>query len=167
MKITIIAVGKIKADYYTLAIREYSKRLSRYTQLKVLEVADERCPEKLSQAEMLDVKNIEGKRILGQIKKDDYVVTLEVAGKAWRSKEFALHISNLEIKGISEMIFIVGGSLGLSDEVKERAQLALSFSQMTFPHALMRVVLLEQIYRAFRINRNEPYHKGCLGDVDI
>ena len=158
MKITIICVGKIKEKFYGQAIEEYAKRLSRYISLEIVEVADEKAPQTLSPAEEEIVKNKEGERILSKLK-DGYNVALAIEGKSFASEGFADLIAKKSIEGVSHINFIIGGSLGLSPEVMKRADLSLSFSEMTFPHQLMRVILLEQIYRAFRIINNEPYHK--------
>lgn len=159
MHITIICVGKIKEKYLTMAINEYSKRLSRYCKLDIIEVTDEKTEENASEAFNDIVKRKEGERILKQLKEDSYVITLEITGKMLASPELASHISSLGISGRGHITFIIGGSLGLSEAVSKRADYKLSFSKMTFPHQLMRVILLEQIYRSFRINSNEPYHK--------
>lgn len=158
MKITIACVGKIKEKYFTDAIAEYSKRLGRYVTLDIAEVADEKAPENLSNAQMIQVKNAEGKRLLNVIK-DSYVIALAIDGKKLSSEKFAEKIDNCMVQGVSHITFVIGGSLGLSDEVLQKADYKLSFSDMTFPHQLMRVVLLEQIYRVQRILKNEPYHK--------
>lgn len=158
MKITVACVGKIKEKYFTDAINEYSKRLSRYVKLNIAEVTDEKAPESMSEAQAEQVKEIEGERLLKVID-DSFVVALAINGKKMTSEAFSDFISNNMVKGISHITFVIGGSLGLSDKVLERADYKLSFSDMTFPHQLMRVVLLEQIYRAYRIMKNEPYHK--------
>ena len=155
MKITLITVGKIKEKYFVNAIEEYSKRLSRYVTLNIAEVPDEKAPENMSLAQMEQVKNIEGQRLM----KDSYVVALAINGKSLTSEGLADFITQTTLKGVSHITFVIGGSLGLSDEVLNRADYKLSFSAMTFPHQLMRVILLEQIYRANRIIKNEPYHK--------
>ena len=157
--IRIIACGKLKEKYFTEAVAEYKKRLSAYTRLEVIEVEDEKCPENLSLKEELKVKEREGERILKNIREGDYVVTLEIEGTQMPSEEFSRCLDSLFVSGRSDIVFVIGGSLGLSPLVSKRADLKLSFSKMTFPHQLMRVVLLEQLYRAFRISRNEPYHK--------
>lgn len=159
MNITIISVGKIKEKYLNNAIKEYSKRLSRYCKLNHIEVNDEKAPENLSRAEMENIKNKEGAGILRHIKDGTYVIALAIEGEMISSEKFASKIDKLAIQGKSNIAFIIGGSLGLSDEVLKRADYKLSFSPMTFPHQLMKVILLEQIYRGFRINRGEPYHK--------
>lgn len=148
--IKIICVGKIKEKFYRDAIEEYKKRLSKYTKLEIMEVMDEANVEK--------ALKIEGSRIDKYIKDNDYVITMEIGGKELSSLEFASKISNTFIS-YSNIVFIIGGSYGLSSEIKKRSNFALSFSKMTFPHQLFRVVLLEQIYRAFKINNNENYHK--------
>lgn len=158
MKISILCVGKIKEKYFSDCINEYAKRLSGYVKLEITEVNDEKCPERLSKAEEERVKKTEGERILGRIK-DGFVVALAIDGRQMKSEEFSEFISEKMNRGISHIYFIIGGSLGLSEEVLNRADFKLSFSKMTFPHQLMRVVLLEQIYRAERIMKNEPYHK--------
>jgi 23S rRNA (pseudouridine1915-N3)-methyltransferase len=159
MKITLICVGKIKEKYLTMAIDEYSKRLSRYCKLEVIEVADEKTPDQASIAEENQIKKIEGERILKNIKDGAYLITLAIDGNSLSSEELAEKIGQLGVGGSSHLIFVIGGSLGLSNEILEKADYKLSFSRMTFPHQLMRVILLEQIYRAYRINLNQPYHK--------
>lgn len=159
MKIRIICVGKIKENFYKDAILEYSKRLSRYCILEVVEVEDEKTPDKAGANECFLIKKKEGQRILSHIRDNDYIVTLEIEGKKVTSPGLAKKLEEITILGNSTIDFIIGGSLGLSDEVKNKADFKLSFSDMTFPHQLMRVILLEQIYRAFKINSNEPYHK--------
>lgn len=159
MKITLIAVGKIKERYFEDAIREYSKRLSRYCRLEIIQVADEKTPDGASEALEEQIKEKEGRRILGQIREGAYVIALAVEGKQLDSLELAARMERLAVEGKSQLVFLIGGSLGLSKEVMRRADFALSFSAMTFPHQLMRVILLEQIYRSFRIRAGEPYHK--------
>ncbi|BCJ95660.1 ribosomal RNA large subunit methyltransferase H [Anaerocolumna cellulosilytica] len=159
MKITIIGVGKIKEKYFIEAIQEYSKRLSRYCKLEMIEVNDEKTPDQASAAEETQIKKLEGERILKYVKDGAYVIVLNIQGKVVDSVELAGQIEKLGVDGTSHIIFIIGGSLGLSQEIIARGNLQLSFSKMTFPHQLMRVILLEQIYRAYRINTNEPYHK--------
>lgn len=158
MKITIACVGKIKEKYFTDAIKEYSKRLSKYVDLVITEVPDEKAPENMSNTQMVKVKETEGDRLL-KVFKDSFVVALAIDGKKLASEGFSEFVSDKMVRGISHITFVIGGSLGLSDEVLKRADYKLSFSDMTFPHQLMRVVLLEQIYRAYRIMKNEPYHK--------
>jgi len=159
MNITIIAVGKLKERYLKEAVEEYSKRLSKYCKLDIIEVADEKAPENMSRAEEEAVKQKEGQAILKHIKNDTYAIALAIEGKMLSSEGFSEFIDGLGIKGKSNIAFIIGGSLGLSDEVLRRADYKLSFSPMTFPHQLMRVILLEQIYRGFKIIRGEVYHK--------
>ena len=159
MKITVLCVGKIKEKYFTMAIDEYSKRLSRYVKLDIVEVADEKTPDGASEAVEEAIRDKEGKRILANLKEDSYVITLEIEGKMLDSVELAKKIENIGVSGKGHITFIIGGSLGLSDEVKSKSDYKLSFSKMTFPHQLMRVVLLEQVYRSYRILGNEPYHK--------
>lgn len=159
MKITLIAVGKIKERYFEDAIREYSKRLSRYCRLEIIQVADEKTPDGASEALEEQIKEKEGRRILDQIREGAYVIALAVEGKQLDSLELAARMERLAVEGKSQLVFLIGGSLGLSKEVMRRADFALSFSAMTFPHQLMRGILLEQIYRSFRIRAGEPYHK--------
>ena len=159
MKITLITVGKIKEKYLKDAIAEYSKRLSRYCKLEIIEVADEKTPDNGSETVEDGTRDKEGERILKYVRDDAYVVTLEIEGKLLTSEELAKKIENLGIQGTSHIIFIIGGSIGLGKEVLKRSDYALSFSKMTFPHQLMRVILLEQIYRSYRIISHEPYHK--------
>ena len=159
MKITLITVGKLKEKYLKDAIAEYSKRLSRYCKLEIIEVADEKTPYNASETVEDGIRDKEGERILKYVRDDAYVVTLEIEGKLLTSEELAKKIENLGIQGTSHIIFIIGGSIGLGKEVLKRSDYALSFSKMTFPHQLMRVILLEQIYRSYRIISHEPYHK--------
>ena len=159
MKITLVTVGKIKEKFFEDAIKEYSKRLSRYCKLEILQVADEKTPEGASEAVELQIKEKEGQRILSLIRDDAYVIALAIEGKMLDSEELAERIEKLGVSGISQIVFVIGGSLGLSAQVMKRADYALSFSRMTFPHQLMRVVLLEQIYRSYRIMNHQPYHE--------
>ena len=159
MKITLITVGKIKEKYLKDAIAEYSKRLSRYCKLEIVEVADEKTPDNASDTVEDAIRDKEGERILKYIKEDAYVITLEIAGKMLTSEEMAEKIEKLGVQGTSHIIFIIGGSIGLGREILKRSDYALSLSKMTFPHQLMRVILLEQIYRSYRIMNHEPYHK--------
>ena len=159
MKITVIGVGKIKEKYFTDAIKEYAKRLSRYCKLEIVEVADEKTPDSASDNVNRMIKAKEGERLLSCIKDDMYVISLAIDGKMLDSVELSEKIASLGISGKSDIAFVIGGSLGLDDKVLQRADYKLSFSKMTFPHQLMRVILLEQIYRSFRIMKNEPYHK--------
>lgn len=160
MKIKIIGVGKIKEKFYKAAIDEYIKRMSPYNDVEIIEVNDEPAAENLSQKEIEKVKEIEGDRILAKISDEDYLVSLEILGKQMASEKFAKFIQNEMLEGFGRnLVFVIGGSNGLSKAVSQRANYKLSFSKMTFPHQLMRVILLEQIYRAFRIINNHPYHK--------
>lgn len=159
MKITILTVGKIKEDFYRKAIAEYSKRLSRYCKLEIIEVTDEKTPDSASAVVEEQIKDKEGERLLKYIREDAYVIALAIEGKMLDSIELSKNIEQLGIMGKSHIIFVIGGSLGLSDHILKRADYKLSFSKMTFPHQLMRVILLEQIYRSYRIICKEPYHK--------
>jgi 23S rRNA (pseudouridine1915-N3)-methyltransferase len=159
VNISIVTVGKLKEKYLKQGIDEYLKRLSAYAKVEVIEVPDEKAPEELSEIEMAQVKGKEGERILSKISPDAHVIALAIEGKMRTSEELADNLDKLATYGKSKVAFVIGGSLGLSDEVMKRANETLSFSKMTFPHQLMRLILVEQIYRAFRINRNEPYHK--------
>lgn len=159
MKITVLAVGKIKERFYTEAIAEYQKRLSRYCKLEILQVADEKTPDGAGERLNQQIKEKEGERLLANIKEGAYVVALAIEGEAPDSVELSEKLHDLGVMGVSHMVFVIGGSLGLSDQVLKRADYKLSFSKMTFPHQLMRVILLEQIYRSFRIMNGEPYHK--------
>lgn len=159
MKITILCVGKIKEKFYVNAIEEYAKRLSRYCKLEITEVADEKTKEQASDVEIQMVKEKEGEKLLKAMKEDAYVICLAIEGKQMDSVELSEKMQSLFVGGKSHICFVIGGSLGLSDEVLKRADYLLSFSMMTFPHQLMRVILLEQIYRSYRIANNEPYHK--------
>ncbi len=159
MKITVISVGKIKEKYFTGAIDEYAKRLGKYCSLNLIEVPDEKAPETLSEKEMEQIKEREGERILSKIKESQYVITLEIKGAQLTSEGLSEKMAALGLEGNSDVVFIIGGSLGLAESVMRRSNFALSFSKMTFPHQMMKVVLLEQVYRGFRIMRGEPYHK--------
>jgi 23S rRNA (pseudouridine1915-N3)-methyltransferase len=159
MNIHIISVGKLKEKYLKDAIAEYSKRLSRYCKLEIIEVPDEKAPDNASDKEELLIKEKEGLSILKNIKSSMFVVTLDLKGKMLNSEDFSRFIQECGVDGESNIAFIIGGSLGLSPEVLKRSDFSLSFSKMTFPHQLMRVILLEQIYRGFRIMSGEPYHK--------
>lgn len=159
MKIDIIGVGKVKEKYINEGIKEYKKRLSRYTTLNIIEVDDEKAPENLSDKDQEIIKKKEGDRILSKISQGTYVIGLSIDGKGLSSEDLADKINTLMAERSSHITFIIGGSLGLSDEVIKRTHMKLSFSKMTFPHQLMRMILLEQIYRGFKIIRNEPYHK--------
>ncbi|MFJ8267937.1 23S rRNA (pseudouridine(1915)-N(3))-methyltransferase RlmH [Peribacillus asahii] len=159
MNITIVTVGKLKEKYLKQGIDEYLKRLTAYAKVDIIELPDEKAPETLSDVEMLQIKEKEGERILSKINPDAHVIALAIEGKMKTSEELADTIEKLGTYGKSKVAFIIGGSLGLSEAVMKRADEALSFSRMTFPHQLMRLILVEQVYRAFRIMRREPYHK--------
>jgi len=159
MNVKILTVGKIKEKYYRDAISEYSKRLSKYCNLEVIEVSDEKTTENASEVEINIIKDKEGERLLKHIKDKDFVIALAILGTSYDSVSFSKYIERLGINGNSSIVFVIGGSLGLSDAVLKRSNAQISFSKMTFPHQLMRVILLEQIYRAMRIMNNEPYHK--------
>lgn len=159
MNIIVICVGKLKEKYLKQAIEEYSKRLSRYCRLNIIELPDEKTPDNASEKEELQIKEKEGQSILKHIKDNSYVVTLDLKGKMLSSEELSDFIKSSGINGNSNLVFIIGGSLGLSKDVLNRADYSICFSKMTFPHQLARVILLEQIYRSFRIMKGEPYHK--------
>ncbi len=161
MKLTILAAGKIKEQYYSDAVKEYSKRLSRYASLSIEEVMDEPTPEKAGASQKARILDKEGERFLKILARypGAYVIALAIDGKMFDSVSFSSHLSDLNVRGNSHLIFVIGGSLGLSAQVLDKADEKISFSRMTFPHQLMRVILLEQIYRAQRIGRGEPYHK--------
>lgn len=159
MNIKIVCVGKLKEKYFKDGIAEYVKRMSRFAKVKIVQVPDEKAPEKLSSAEMEQVKEIEGKRILDKIKDKEYVYVTAIKGKERTSEAFAKELSNLTTYGHSDITFVIGGSLGTSDAVNKRADDLISFGKFTMPHQLMRLVLIEQIYRAFMINSGSPYHK--------
>ena len=159
MKITVLTVGKIKEKYLKDAIAEYSKRLSKYCKLNMIEVADEKTPDQASEAIEGKIREKEGERLLKHIREDSFVITLEIQGKQITSEGLAEKLEKLGVTGTSHVIFVIGGSIGLSPSVMARSDFALSFSKMTFPHQLMRVIFLEQIYRSYRIIQGEPYHK--------
>ncbi len=159
MTLRVICVGRLKEKHYAAACEEFVKRLSRYASVFVIEVADEKAPEELSEAQKRQVKEAEGKRILEKTAPSDYVIAMDIAGKQMDSPAMAAFLQERMNEGKSSMAFIIGGSLGLSDEVLKRADLRLSFGKNTFSHQIFRLMLLEQIYRCFRILRNEPYHK--------
>ena len=159
MNITILCIGKLKETYWTDAVSEYSKRLSNYCNLEILELKEVRLPDNASALEEAFVREQEGQSLLKKIRKEMYVISLEIQGKHLGSEAFAEQLSDLAISGRSNVVFVIGGSLGLSTEVSDRADMKLSFSKMTFPHQMMRVILLEQIYRGFKILKNEMYHK--------
>lgn len=159
MKITILCVGKIKEKFYREALEEYVKRLGRYSSMNIIELADEKTPDDASDKECEAILTKEGDRILSHIPDNSYVFALAIEGKRYTSEAFADKLDVLMSAGNSHIVFVIGGSLGLSDAVKKRADALISFSDMTFPHQLMRVILAEQIYRCFRIIKHEPYHK--------
>lgn len=159
MNITLVTVGKLKEKYLKAAIDEYAKRLSRYCKLDIIELQDEKTPDNASEKEELLIKEKEGQLILSKIKENSYVIALDLKGKHLTSEEFSTLIENCGVMGNSNIVFVIGGSLGLAEAVLRRANYKLCFSKMTFPHQLFRVMLLEQIYRGFRIMKNEPYHK--------
>jgi 23S rRNA (pseudouridine1915-N3)-methyltransferase len=159
VNITIVTVGKLKEKYLKMGIEEYEKRLRSYAKIQLAEVPDEKAPEQLSDAEMEMVKKKEGERILSKVPADAHMIALAIEGKQRSSEELAANLESLMTYGKSKVVFVIGGSLGLHDDVLKRADEKLSFSKMTFPHQLMKLVLMEQVYRAFRIMKNEPYHK--------
>lgn len=159
MKITVLAVGKLKEKYWKQAIAEYQKRLGAYTKIEVIEVPDEKAPENMSHKEVEQVKQKEGQRLLAKIKPQSTVITLEIKGNMLTSEGLAKNLQQRMVQGQSDFTFVIGGSNGLHQDVLDRSNYALSFSKMTFPHQMMRVILLEQVYRAFKIMRGETYHK--------
>ncbi|GAA6492102.1 MAG TPA: 23S rRNA (pseudouridine(1915)-N(3))-methyltransferase RlmH [Candidatus Bariatricus faecipullorum] len=159
MKITVIAVGKIKEKYLKDALAEYSKRLSRYCRLEILEAADEKTPDNASETVERQIRQKEGERIRKLMKADAYTIALAIDGNMLSSEKFSEKIETLGVQGISHIQFLIGGSIGLDETLLKEADYRLSFSKMTFPHQLMRVILLEQIYRGYRIMAGEPYHK--------
>lgn len=159
MKIKIICVGKIKEKYLKDGIAEYQKRLSRFTQFEIIELADEKTPEKASQAENEKIMEKEANRILSKIGNRDYVIALAIEGKQYASEEFSQFVTDITSQGFSDITFIIGGSLGLHSKIKQKAHALISFGRLTLPHQLMRLVLTEQIYRAFMIQEGSPYHK--------
>jgi 23S rRNA (pseudouridine1915-N3)-methyltransferase len=159
VNISIVSVGKLKEKYLKLGIDEFTKRLTVYAKIELIEVPDEKAPEQLSELEMEQVKQKEGEKILSKVSPDTYVIALAIDGKMKSSEELADSLDKLATYGKSKIAFVIGGSLGLSKEVLQRADEKLSFSKMTFPHQMMKLILLEQVYRAFRIIRGEPYHK--------
>lgn len=159
MNISVICVGKLKEKYWTQAVAEYAKRLSGYCSLDIVELKEARLPDRAGPAEERAVKEAEGAEILKRLRDNMYVITLEVKGKELSSEKLAEKIDSLAVGGRSNIAFVIGGSLGLSEEVSKRSDFRLSFSQMTFPHQMMRVILLEQVYRSFKIIRHETYHK--------
>lgn len=159
MKISILCVGKIKEKYFSDAIKEYTKRLSRYVKLDIIEVPDEKTPDNASEKDEIIIKDKEAERLLKHLSDDDYLVALAIDGKQMDSVAFSKKLDQFGLKGEKHVVFVIGGSLGLAQSILTRANEKISFSKMTFPHQLMRVILLEQIYRGYRIIRNEPYHK--------
>lgn len=159
MKITVLCVGKIKENYFTMAIDEYKKRLGRYCKIDMIEVADEKTPDHATRAEECMIKQKEGERLKKYLKDDAFICVLDIKGKQLDSLELSNKIERIGIDGGSHIIFVIGGSLGLNETILSKADLLLSFSKMTFPHQMMRVILLEQIYRGYRIMNNAPYHK--------
>lgn len=159
MRISLVCVGKLKEKYLSSGVEEYVKRLSRYCNLEIIELTDEKTPDNAGEALENIIKNKEGERILKAIKEDSYCIALAIEGSMLSSEQLADKINSLGISGVSHISFVIGGSLGLSQEVLQRADYKLSFSKMTFPHQLMRMILLEQIYRSYRIINNQPYHK--------
>lgn len=159
MKIKVVTVGKLKEKYLKDGIAEYSKRISRFAKLEMIELADEKTPDRASESENQKILEIEGQRILSKVGDRDFVIVLAIEGKTLSSEEFSKRLEEASIKGFSTLTFIIGGSLGLAQDVKKRANLAVSFGRLTLPHQLMRLVLVEQIYRAFTIQQGSPYHK--------
>lgn len=159
LQVKVIAVGKIREKFLIDGIKEYTKRLSAYVRLDMLEISDEPCPERLSTADEERVKQKEGERILKAIGSQDFVILLDLMGKEFSSRGLSEYIDQLAVNGQSSIAFIIGGSLGIADTVRQRADYRWSFSQLTFPHPLIRLMLLEQIYRAMKISKGEPYHK--------
>ena len=159
MKIKVVTVGKLKEKYLKDGIAEYSKRISRFAKLEMIELADEKTPDKASESENQKILEIEGQRILSKVGDRDFVIVLAIEGKTLSSEEFSKQLEEASIKGFSTLTFIIGGSLGLSSAVKNRANLSVSFGRLTLPHQLMRLILVEQIYRAFTIQQGSPYHK--------
>lgn len=159
MKIKVVTVGKLKEKYLKDGIAEYSKRISRFAKLEMIEIADEKTPDKASESENQKILEIEGQRILSKVGDRDFVIVLAIEGKTLSSEEFSKRLEEASIKGFSTLTFIIGGSLGLAQDVKNRANLSVSFGRLTLPHQLMRLVLVEQIYRAFTIQQGSPYHK--------
>lgn len=159
MKITVLCVGKLKEKFVRDAVSEYQKRLSRYVKMEIIEVADEKTPDRASEKEERGIRDREGERLIKYIKPEDYVIALAIDGPQYDSVAFARKLEKYGIGGKGNVVFLIGGSLGLCEAVMKRANETISFSKMTFPHQLMRVILLEQIYRGYRIIKKEPYHK--------
>lgn len=158
LNINIVCVGKIKEEYLKNGIEEYSKRISKYCNLKIIELQDEKLPIKINDSTIYETKNKECAKILNALKKDSYIISLDLKGKQFSSTEFSEKIENIKVRGFSTITFIIGGTLGLTDEVLKQSNELISFSKLTFPHQLMRLFLLEQIFRAFKISNNETYH---------
>ena len=159
MKIKLVTVGKLKEKYLKYGIAEYAKRLSRFSKLEIVELADEKTPDKASEVENQQILEKEGSRILAKVSEREFVVALAIEGKQFPSEEFSSILNDITVRGFSDITFVIGGSLGLSPTVKKRANLLMSFGKLTLPHQLMRLVLVEQIYRAFMIQQGSPYHK--------
>ena len=159
MKVKIIAVGKLKEKYLKDGIAEYGKRMSRFSKFEIVVLPDEKTPDNASEAQNHQIMEKEGDRILAKISERDYVIVLAIEGKQFPSEEFSRIIADTTLRGYSDIVFVIGGSLGLADKVKKRANLKMSFGLLTLPHQLMRLVLAEQIYRAFMIQQGSPYHK--------
>ena len=159
MKIKLVTVGKLKEKYLKDGIAEYAKRLSRFSKLEIVELADEKTPDKASELENQQILEKEGSRILARVSEREFVIALAIEGKQFPSEEFSSILSDITVRGFSDITFVIGGSLGLSPTVKKRANLLMSFGKLTLPHQLMRLVLVEQIYRAFMIQQGSPYHK--------
>lgn len=159
MRITILTVGKIREQYLVQGIEEYLKRLGRYATVQIIEVAEEQAPETLSDAEQAQVRARESERLLKHLKDSQYVIALAIDGKQFTSEDFAAHLQSLAVSGRSDLALLIGGSLGLDSSALQRADLQLSFGKFTYPHQLMRMMLVEQLYRAFKIIKGEPYHK--------
>ncbi len=159
MKITIIGPGKLKEKYLKDGIAEFKKRLTTYTQLEIIEVSDEKCPENLSPADMEIVKKKEGERIISKLNPSSFIITMELEGKQLTSEDLSRKIEDITVRGYSHITFVIVGSLGLHKNIRDKSHFKLCFSKMTFPHQLFKLILIEQIYRSFRILRNEPYHK--------
>lgn len=159
MKVKVIALGKLKEKYLKDGIAEYTKRLSRFTKLEMIELADEKTPDTASELEQQAILKKEGERVLSKIAEREFVLVLAIEGKQFPSEQFSQVLEDATIRGFSDLTFVIGGSLGLSPEVKKRADILVSFGKLTLPHQLMRLVLMEQIYRAFMIQQGSPYHK--------
>ncbi len=159
MKVKLITVGKLKENYLKDGMQEYIKRLGRFTKFEAIELADEKTPDKASAAQKQQIMDREAKRIMAKISERDFVIVLAIEGQEWSSEEFSRKLADATLRGFSDISFVIGGSLGLASQVKKRANLLMSFGRLTLPHQLMRLVLLEQVYRAFMIQEGSPYHK--------